>query len=185
MSTVILQAGDIVFTRSPRLLGKLIRVCTRTFGEARTKVNHVGGIVKGGSITHAVIVEALHKVVRRSLWVAYGPPSDDEVCVYRYKHITEEQRKIIVETRESYVGKDYGYLKLVTHFFDWMLLGSYVFRRLTNDDNYPICSWTEEHAYRKAGIDFGKCASPDDIWDYVTEKDKDNWICVYPLRKLR
>jgi len=185
MSTRILQAGDIVFTRSPRLFGKLIRVCTRSFGESRTKVNHVGGIVKGGKVTQAVIVEALHKVVRRNLWVAYGPSCEDEICIYRYKHLTKEQETIIVETRESYVGKVYGYLKIATHFLDWMFLGTYCFRRLTNSDNYPICSWTEEHSYRKAGIDFGKGASPDDIWDYVTEKDKDNWECVYPLRKLR
>jgi len=32
MNTVLLP-GDVVLTRSTRLLGKLIRICTRSFGE--------------------------------------------------------------------------------------------------------------------------------------------------------
>ena len=30
---VILQPGDVFLTRSTSLLGKLIRICTRSFGE--------------------------------------------------------------------------------------------------------------------------------------------------------
>jgi len=31
----------------------------------------------------AVIVEAVSKVKRRTLWEAYGPPAKDEVAIYR------------------------------------------------------------------------------------------------------
>ena len=54
---------------------------------------------------------------------------------------------------------------------DWGLKGAYVFRRLTHDDNYPICSWVVAYAYDAAGRRFGVdpgAADPDDIWDYVT-----------------
>jgi hypothetical protein len=58
-------------------------------------------------------------------------------------------------------------------------MGAYFFRRLTNNGNYPICSWLVAHSYSKAGKYFGcepGAAEPDDIWDFVksnTEKYKE------------
>ncbi|MCK5213048.1 MAG: hypothetical protein KAQ74_03915, partial [Dehalococcoidia bacterium] len=67
-----LKPGDVFLTRSTGLLGKLIRVCTRSFGEKRSKVNHVGIVVEAGGIQEAVVVEALSKVRMHKLWKQYG-----------------------------------------------------------------------------------------------------------------
>ena len=76
----------------------------------------------------------------------------------------------IVAKANGYVGRQYGWTKIVTHLLDWGLKGAYVFRRLTHDDDYPICSWLVAHAYLAADMTFGVpagAANPDDIWDYV------------------
>jgi hypothetical protein len=50
---VRLEPGDIFFTRGSGLLSRAIRVCTRSFGEKRSKVNHVGVVVEAGGIQFA------------------------------------------------------------------------------------------------------------------------------------
>jgi hypothetical protein len=77
----------------------------------------------------------------------------------------------VVVKAESYVGRKYGYLKLLAHWGDWLLQGAYVFRRLTTKDDYPICSWVVAYAFAAAGKHFDVepgAATPDDIWDFVT-----------------
>src|SRR5262245_43542628 len=64
---VQLEPGDIFFSRSNRFLGKAIRFFTRRIGESRTKVNHVGIVVQGGTPNQAVVVEALRTVERHRL----------------------------------------------------------------------------------------------------------------------
>ena len=56
-------------------------------------------------------------------------------------------------------------------------------RRLGRLDRYPICSWLVAHSYKKAGKHFGfsaRAASPDDIWDFVT--DSAHYTCIRELR---
>jgi len=167
---VVLQAGDVFLTRGAGLLSRLIRVCTRSFGERRTKVNHVGIVVEAGGIHDAVVVEALLTVRRHTLWSRYGTPKKEHVAVYRPKNVPPADIAIIVAEAEEQVGKRYGFGKIIAHFLDWLLTGAYVFRRLTQDGRYPICSWLVAHAYAKAGFTFGVApgaANPDDIWDFV------------------
>ncbi len=167
---VTLQPGDVFLTRSTSLLGRLIRICTRSFGEQRSKVNHVGIIVEAGGMQEAVAIEALIKVRRHKLWERYHPPKKDWIAVYRPQNIPPEDMTIIVAEAEEQVGKPYGFAKIATHFLDWLLAGAYVFRRLTQSGDYPICSWLVAHAYSKAGYTFGVApgaADPDDIWDFV------------------
>jgi hypothetical protein len=38
----------------------------------------------------------------------------------------------VIIKAESYVGRKYGYAKLLAHWADWVLQGAYVFRRLTS-----------------------------------------------------
>lgn len=183
---IITKPGDHFYTRSSAFLGKAIRVCTRTLGEKRTLVNHVGTVVQGGPIDECVVVEAPVTVQKHRLWYRYGPPCTDKVAIYRYKNLTFEQQGLMVDKMLSYVGKDYGYLKLVTHALDWFLQGAYVFRRLTVSDNYPICSWASAHSDEKVGITFGvdaNAANPDDMWDY-TLKHPEEWECIMPLQRL-
>jgi len=165
-----LQPGDIFLTRGHGFLGAAIRFFTRSLGESRTRVNHTGLVVVGGPAPDAIGVEALRTVQRHRLGDEYGGHPDD-VSVFRPIALSRSQLKRVVARAESYVGRTYGYGKIVLHALDWALQGAYVFRRLGQMDDYPICSWLVAQAYGAVGVHFGVdpgAASPDDIWDYVT-----------------
>ena len=180
-----LQSADIFFTRGRGFISRAIRFFSRGLGEKRTKVNHVGVLVVGGPLHEAVVVEALSKVVEHRLVDRYGKRRD-EVAVFRPTNLTPTEIATVVQAARRYVGKEYGKLKILAHLADWLLLGTYVFRRLAVKDNYPICSWVVAHAYKKAGKHFGieaRAASPDDIWDFVTT-NQDKYAEVRPLSPL-
>lgn len=180
---VELEPGDVFLTRGESLLSRVIRFFTRSFGESRTMVNHVGLVVEGGLPEGAVVVEALRTVRRHRLWDRYGPESRSQMAVYRPLNLSEEEIGIIVEAAEVYVGRSYGYLKIAAHLLDWLLLGAYFFRRLVRMDDYPICSWLVAHAFAKVGKTFGLppgAASPDDIWDFLNA-NPDKYTCVIEL----
>jgi len=141
MKSLELQPGDVLVARGKGLLSRAIRFFTRRIGESRTKVNHVGVIVEGGPLADAVVVEALWKVVRRPLMEGYGAEDSSEVGIFRPINMTDDEIRTVVAAANDYEGRRYGVLKLVTHLADWVLQGAYVFRRLTNSDRYPICSW--------------------------------------------
>jgi len=195
-NTLILKQADIFLTQGSGVISKAIRIFTRNIGEKRTKVNHVGIVVKGGSIKEAVIVEALSKVMKHKLIYRYGvinnkdnntnTYSKNKIAIYRPINLTQKEIKLIVEKANSYVGRKYGYFKIVMHFLDWLLLETYVFRRLTNEDKYPICSWVVAYSFLAVGKDFGVApgaASPDDIWDFV-QKNKNKYKEVFELDYL-
>jgi hypothetical protein len=167
---VLLEPGDIFLTRGRGLVSRAIRFFTRRIGESRTKVNHVGLVVEGGPLARAVVVEALREVERHRLAEAYGG-AKDEVAIFRPLGLSPAEIARVVAAAESYVGRRYGYGKIVLHALDWALQGAYVFRRLGRMDDYPICSWLVAHAYAEAGVHFGVApgaATPDDVWDHVT-----------------
>lgn len=181
-ASVCLQPGDVFLTKGPGLLSRLIRFFTRSVGERRTKVNHVGLVVQGGDLQTAVVVEALIKVREHPLWSQYGPPAKDAVAVYRPTDLTPKQVALVVAKARSYVGRDYGYLKIAAHFLDWALLGAHVFRRLAGSDRYPICSWVVAFAFEEVrskffGVDPAE-ADPDDIWDYVQGRADFGVVCA-------
>ena len=183
-----IQRADIFLTKGSGFISKAIRFFSRHIGESRTRVNHVGVVVAAGDIEHCEVVEALSKVKQHTLWVQYGPKNKDLVAIYRPLNLTEEEKQIIVDEALEQVDKKYGYLKIVTHLLDWILQGAYVFRRLTQDDRYPICSWLVAHAFSKAGKHFGVepgAAQPDDIWDFVIKKkNRDKYECIHTLKRI-
>ncbi len=184
---IMLKPGDIFLTKGPGLISRLIRFFSRSIGESRTKVNHVGVVVTEGSLRFAEIVEAVSVVRRCRLWEYYGPPAKDAVAIFRPRSLTSEDVSVIVATAERQVGKKYGIGKLAAHLLDWLLQGAYVFRRLTDNGDYPICSWLVAHAFAEAGKNFGVepgAAEPDDIWDFVTAHT-DRYECLHPLERLR
>jgi hypothetical protein len=86
----------------------------------------------------------------------------------------------------SYVGKNYGWEKLIPHLLDHTLGGVYLFRRLNSDQRYPICSWVLEWAFHEIGWGFGVplgSTDPDDAWDYCIE-NKSRFDCIRMLRTL-
>ena len=184
--TIKLQPADIFLTRGKSLLSRAIRLFTRVIGEIRTKVNHVGVIVTEGNLRTAIVVEALTKVKRHKLWDRYGPPTRNKVAIYRATNLSEDEINTITNAADCYVGRTYGYLKILAQLADWLLQGAYVFRRLARMDKYPICSWLAAHSFSKAGKHFGVppgTASPDDIWDFI-QFHPDIYTEVYPLGLL-
>ncbi len=184
--TVNIEAGDVFLTRGHSWLSKAIRFFTRSIGESRTQVNHVGVVVEPGDLKTCVEVEALIKVRRHRLWAQYGPPKRDSVAIYRPINLTEAEIAKVVESANRQVGKKYGFLKLLAHLLDWLLLGAYVFRRIARNGKYPICSWLVAHAFAAAGKDFGVAAGmadPDHIWDFVNTK-KDKYKEVHSLKPI-
>jgi len=124
---VLLKPGDVFFTRGTGCLSRAIRVCTRSFGEKRSKVNHVGVVVNEGSIQTAMIVEALSKVRMHRLWKRYGTSNKHQVAIYRVKNLKPEQIEIIIAEANEQVGRLYGFGKIITHLLHWLLTGVYVF----------------------------------------------------------
>lgn len=180
---MILNPGDLVFTRSAGLLGRMIRKFSQTWGEGLTKVNHTGVIVQKGTLNTALCVEALASVKKHTLSSQYGGKKD-EVAVYRWPNLNNEQAALLVEKANSYVGKPYGPGKLFLHFGDWLLGGAYFFRRIGRLDKFPICSYITAMCFNLVGVDFGTSpyeSQPDDQWDYVL---KDEWECVFPLGRI-
>jgi hypothetical protein len=179
----MLQPGDVFLTRGLGPLSRLIRVFTRGFGERRTQVNHVGLVVQEGLPPVAVAVEALSRVRRHPLGSRYGRASRQEIAVFRPLNLSEKEIATVVSAAEGYVGRRYGYLKIVAHLLDWLLLGAYLFRRLARMDDYPICSWLVAHSFAKVGKTFGVppgAASPDDIWDFAVQETR-KYKMVHPL----
>jgi hypothetical protein len=182
---IVLAPGDVMLTRSRGVVGWAIATFTRHIGESRTRATHTGVVVVGGPIREAVIVEALSRVKRHRLWDGYVG-ARKEVAVFRPLNLGADDLAKVVAKAESYVGRRYGYLKILAHWADWVLQGAYVFRRLTREDRYPICSWVVAHAFAAAGKHFGVepgAATPDDIWDFVTARP-DVYREVLPLAPL-
>ena len=176
------RPGDIFLTQGNSFVSRGIRFFSRSGGESRAEVNHVGIVVKGGWPVLAKIVEA-SSVVKRHSMVGYFNSKNTKVAVYRPINLTDETIHNIVARAESYVGMKYGYGKLVAHFLDWCIGGRYLFRRFALMDKYPICSWVVSHSYAKEDLDFGVhpgAASPDDIWVFVTT-NPDKYTQIYPL----
>lgn len=175
MTTLILHPCDIFFTRGTGLFSRLIRIGERAPGEEASVVNHVGIAVQYGPINVANVIEALVTVKKHTLYEQYHNKKD-RVAIFRPANLTFEQKLEILVKADSYVGKKYGWLKISTHTLDYFTGRHYIFRRLTHNDNYPICSWVVSHSYKAAGLDFGcppGMADPDDIWDFcVGNPDK-------------
>ena len=184
---LVLEPCDIFLTKGRGPISWAIRFFTRGVGESRTHVNHVGIIVDAGSVHSAMAVEALTKVKRHRL-ARYARKPRTDVAVFRPINLTDDEKATIVDKANDYVGRKYGVLKIATHLADWCLLGAYAFRRLTNSHNYPICSWVVAHAYLAADKDFdveASAASPDDIWDFVTDDDNaDKYVQVRDLKPI-
>lgn len=175
-----LKKGDIFLTHGTALISRLVRFFSRTGGESRTQVNHVGIVVDDTG--PAIVVEALIKVQRHKLWDEYNDKST-RIAVYRPTNLTSDELEKIVSKAESYIGESYGYGKILAHLGDWLLGGRYFFRRFASMDKYPICSWLVASAYSAANKNFGcpvGMAEPDDIWDFVTS-NPDKYKEIWPL----
>ena len=180
-----IEPCDIFFTHGNGYFSQIIRLGEKHPGDWISLVNHTGITVEPGTIESADVVEALSKVQKHTLWSKYHGQSDT-VAIFRPLGLTDDQKKIIVDKANDYVGREYGWFKILAHSADFFTGGHYFFRRLACSDNYPICSWVVSHAYSKVGLTFG-CdpgqANPDDIWDYCMGH-QDKYQLVFNLQKV-
>jgi hypothetical protein len=166
-----IEPCDIFLTRGNSILDKLIRIREVEDVHSNDKfprVNHTGIVIEKGTIETANVIEALTTVQEHTLWSEYHGKSD-EITIFRPLNLTPEQKTTIVDKAVDYKGRKYGYLKIAGNALDFFLGGAYVFRRLTNNDNYPICSWVVAESYSKVDKTFGVApgaATPENICDF-------------------
>lgn len=170
--TVHFLPGDIVCTQDKMsMLSWWIRFFQRRKGEDPSIFNHVGIMVN-----ETRLAEALKRVLVNPI-TKYKSPFQ-EIMVARRKNLSKEQQDTLVNKAFDYVGRDYGYLKIAAHVFDYGLSrlcerDIYFFRRIFRMDKYPICSWVVAYCYDKIGVSFGvplEACQPDDIGDSVFAK---------------
>jgi hypothetical protein len=177
------EVGDIFFTKSPSLLGRLIRWAETDPGETNgTWANHTGIVVSSGwiipppsDVKLAEVVEALWHVKRWEWWSAHKDDvaKGQEIKVYRLVHpLNIYEHKIFIEEANAYIGNRYGWWKLLMHLADRALFrGKKVFSKLMFIDSRPICSYLAAHVYSKINVSFGMdpdAADPDEMLDHVS-----------------
>lgn len=182
---VLLKPCDIFFTHGESFISKSIRYFEAPFGHAAEKVNHVGIVVKEGTIKNAQVVEALTKVKKHTLYEQYHN-AKDQVIIYRPLDLREFEKRLIIAKALKYVGDDYGYLKIVMHLLDYFTGKHYFFRRFAKSDNYPICSWVVSFSY-KAVRRYFDCdpgmAAPSDIYNFCVNNPY-KYSCVLDFTRI-
>jgi hypothetical protein len=166
-----LEPGDIVCTTSGTWLSRAIRWFSRG------RVSHTGIGTRSDTIT-----EALTRVVRRLFRATYHGST---LTVYRPLDLPPETVTAIAAKAETYVGRSYGYGKILAHALDRALGGAYLFRRVAGLNNYPICSWVVAHAYSSQNLTFGVApgaASPADI-DRFCREHPAKYLTLWPLSR--
>ena len=109
--------------------------------------------------------------------------------VWRCRALTPAQRQAVAQQARAYMGRKFGWSKLVTHLLDGIVnkiahRPIFFFRRLNHDQRYPICSWITAFSYDRAvHYQFGvppEGADPDQIDDWV-RSHPDEWVRIFRL----
>lgn len=172
------QPADLVFFKGTSLLSRLILWFTRSPGEPKSYASHIGGITLPNTLLEALItVEKTpfyHKNYR-------------DIEIWRCNALSDDDVINVTMKACDYYGRNYGFLKLITHAMDALIVKLFkkeifFFRSLNHIDRYPICSWVWAFAFHRAlnGYEFGvkpEYASPDDMHDFI--KFNSDWECVY------
>lgn len=173
---VIVEPGDILFTRGSTLLSRLIRWAQTDPKEEETWANHVGIVVKGGALSTTVptwmqaeVVEALWKV-ELNRW-AFRHATDKEYAFRVYRPLELDWcLPFVVHYALKQVNKSYGWWKLFAHLGDRLIFrGKKVISRMLFVEEKPICSYLVAHAFEQCGVTFGMPADatdPDEMLDY-------------------
>ena len=172
------QTGDVVHVQSIGLISRLIRWFSESDDEReKTWASHSALVLK--HIAEPIIIEALATVKVRPIR-AYQGKKSRLIVTRKPGGLTEEEQRKAFQKAEEYKGREYGYLKIVAHVLDRLFNNAYVFRRLAQMDDYPICSWLVAFVYdRTVGLQFGvppNAAQPDDIMDFCVAN---NWEFVW------
>jgi hypothetical protein len=147
MTPIYVRAGDVFFTHSSTLLGKLIRFGETDKNEEKgsTWANHTGIVVQDGWVgskdplaVPATVIEALWKT-RKGPLVLNGTEARFFRPVPPY---TEEELGRFRAEAETYVGAKYGWHKLFVQLGDKVLFGGRkVLTTALHIKSRPICSF--------------------------------------------
>lgn len=172
-----IKPGDVIFCRTPSVLGWLIRWAERRRGEKESYANHTAGVGSDSDVVEAV------SRVKSTPWLRWIS-KHKHFEVWRYKPFTVEERIQVAKKAEEYLGRKYGWWKLIVHLGDGMISkitgkDAFFFRKVLHTKKYPICSWVWAWAYWQEGVLFGTdpaYADPDSQHDHV--KESDDWTMV-------
>lgn len=158
-----LRRGSIGFTAGDGHLSRAIRWRTKS------AVNHVFVVTTDGPLHSVKVVEALHpRVVEHELISRYLGRTD-RIWIFDPINATDIDRNIIVSKARSYVGRRYGWTKIITQAIPGLSSLAFI-------DGWPICSWVGAAAYWDAGLTFGvdvDDATPAHLYDFsVRRPDK-------------
>jgi hypothetical protein len=195
----MLKRGDVVFTASDALLGRLIRWGQTSKGEAPSETNHAllvledsidvavaksvveVGILHSLAPEHpgsALIIES-DKTVRIGFLSMYH--ENDRFVAYRPTNIPGPALDAIVAVALSKAGEKYGTWELVPQLIDSKLFGGRVIaRKLAALTDAPICSRLVASAYGSQGYTFGLppfAADPDSMLDFC-RANADKYVAV-------
>jgi len=173
------RSGDLVFIRKNTLFSKVVAYFSKSKNESSTFATHVIGFYDDKYVIESSFITK--RYIFKDSIINY------DYEIWRNKYLRYDEVYDISECASKYVGRSYGYFKLICHFLDTFiekLFGNtksiYLFRRLIRSDKYPICSWIWAFSYFKIikykfGVD-PEYASPDDMHDYV--RNNEAWILI-------
>lgn len=180
--------GDVFFTRSSSMLGRLIRWAETDPGEEETWANHTGLFVSAGylwpghSKMLAMCVESLWQTKHWTWWEGHKNEPGNTIRIYRYIGLRPGDARAIVSRAKSFVGDRYGWWKLGAHLIDRVLFkGKKTTSNLLRVDSRPICSYTAAKSLADGGVFFGtmapEAADPDEMMDWCSHA-QDQWFLV-------
>lgn len=185
--------GDVFFTRSTSLLGRLIRWAETEPGEGRTWTNHTGVVVKDGWLVPpligsypdelAVVVESLWHTERQEWWTAHRKEVLQGQRIRAFgprEPRTRDEREAFLRVAHSFVGDRYGWWKLIGFLVKRATKGKIDPTQAYFIDSRPICSYTAAKSEAAQGMWFGmepQAADPDEMLDYCeSEEGQRFWL---------
>lgn len=174
--------GDVVLTRGKSLIAKLVTWGETSWSERKRKelswASHGGMFVEKAPFKLAKATEALWTVESHP-W--YEDHIGDVVTVYRRLGVTDSQREEAAKEINRYIGRKYGWWKLIPQLIDNRILnGRYATRRLYWNSNRPYCTYILGDALTRAGLlpseYHGKAFSPDDFDDLLGKST--DWVRI-------
>jgi hypothetical protein len=167
MTALYARAGDVFFTKSSTVLGKLIRWAETDPKEGSTWANHTGVVVEDGWIgeppsmdvvrpeIRKAVIESMQAIVIEALWHARkGPLKLNGTAVRVFRPVVpwdaDEMARFRAEA-ETYVGDKYGWWKLFIHLADRALFkGKKVLTTGLHVKSRAICSFLMAFACQMA-----------------------------------
>jgi hypothetical protein len=184
-----LMPGDVILCPGRRAIPHVFtRWATRAHDEHPTYAVHTAQCLDADKIIEMDMV-----VKKRSAKEFFQIREAFEV--WRCSSLTLGQREAISRKSLEYLGRKFGWSKLLMHLLDGLAnkvvhKPVFFFRKLNHDQRYPICSWITAFSYDRAlHYRFGvppECADPDQISDWINSHPGE-WVRVcspneYPQR---